>query len=202
MSCRICLSDETPETFVSPCQCIGTAAFIHQECLNTYFTYYPDRICRVCMTQMECIYDPVLSYIVFGMLGVTITYSGIDVFLKLGILSVLLSVFVYYTKKHLFNDTVVAFLIAIYLTFVTGGHPDAVFIFLFTMYMVSLSVTFLVTRQLALFVFFAPPLLALAIRILLELDGLATSVYVSLLFLIWYASIRTAVGNRANPLLT
>jgi hypothetical protein len=196
------MGDENPETFVSPCQCRGTSAYIHAECLDMYFTYYPDRVCRVCMTQMEGSADPWLSYAMIALLGVTVTYSGVDFLVKLGLGLSMILLIVFYAKNNLFNNTVVSFLLSLYLTFAAGGHPDAVFIFLFTMYIVSLGVTILVTRQLSLFLLLAPPFFALATRMVLLLDALATGVYVSILFLVWYAWIRTAVGNRANPLLT
>lgn len=53
MQCRICLGDEQPEAMLVPCRCRGTAAYVHDHCLRTYFTYYPDRICRVCHERME-----------------------------------------------------------------------------------------------------------------------------------------------------
>ena len=53
MECRICLSDEHPETMLVPCRCRGTSAYVHSQCLRTYFVYYPDRICRVCHERME-----------------------------------------------------------------------------------------------------------------------------------------------------
>jgi hypothetical protein len=154
------------------------------------------------MTQMEGSADPWLSYAMIALLGVTVTYSGVDFLVKLGLGLSMILLIVFYAKNNLFNNTVVSFLLSLYLTFAAGGHPDAVFIFLFTMYIVSLGVTILVTRQLSLFLLLAPPFFALATRMVLLLDALATGVYVSILFLVWYAWIRTAVGNRANPLLT
>lgn len=53
MECRVCLGDERPETMLIPCRCRGTAAHVHDHCLRTYFTYYPDRICRVCHESMK-----------------------------------------------------------------------------------------------------------------------------------------------------
>lgn len=52
MECRICLDSDQPETMLSPCQCRGTAAYVHQRCLERYFQFYPDGICRVCMGQI------------------------------------------------------------------------------------------------------------------------------------------------------
>lgn len=53
MECRICLTSDHPDTFLRPCRCRGTSAYIHEHCLRTYFRYYPDRLCRVCREPME-----------------------------------------------------------------------------------------------------------------------------------------------------
>jgi hypothetical protein len=52
MECRICFGDDRPETMRIPCRCRGTSAYVHEDCLRTYFSYYPDRICRVCQYSM------------------------------------------------------------------------------------------------------------------------------------------------------
>lgn len=52
MECRICFGDEHPETMLVPCRCRGTSAYVHDRCLRTYFSYYPDRVCRVCHERM------------------------------------------------------------------------------------------------------------------------------------------------------
>ena len=38
---------------LAPCRCRGTSAYVHDTCLRTYFSYYPDRLCRVCHERME-----------------------------------------------------------------------------------------------------------------------------------------------------
>lgn len=52
MECRICFGDEHPETMLMPCRCRGSSAYVHDHCLRTYFSYYPDRVCRVCHERM------------------------------------------------------------------------------------------------------------------------------------------------------
>lgn len=52
MECRICFGDEHPETMLMPCHCRGSSAYVHDHCLRTYFSYYPDRVCRVCHERM------------------------------------------------------------------------------------------------------------------------------------------------------
>lgn len=193
MTCRICLEDQTPETLVTPCRCSGTSAYIHIECLESYFTYYPDRICRVCRTEMEGLPSPVLSIVVFTLLGMTITYSAVPLMTKLGLSLALMTLTVFYSKKKLFNDTVSSFLLAMFLTFATGGHPDAVFLFLLSLYTISLGFSIFVTRQWALILLIGPPIFAMSVYLLIPFDAFATAVYLSLLFLVWYAWIRTAV---------
>lgn len=53
MECRICLGDDRPNTMLAPCKCRGTSAYIHEHCLRTYMSYYPDRVCRVCREPMR-----------------------------------------------------------------------------------------------------------------------------------------------------
>ena len=53
MECRICFDTGRPEQMLVPCRCRGSSAFVHDTCLRTYFSYYPDRICRVCHERME-----------------------------------------------------------------------------------------------------------------------------------------------------
>ena len=53
MECRICFGTELPETMRMPCRCRGSSAYVHDHCLRTYISYFPDRICRVCHERME-----------------------------------------------------------------------------------------------------------------------------------------------------
>lgn len=50
--CRICLDTENPTTMIAPCQCRGSAEFIHKTCLEEYFRHFPDGVCGVCRTKM------------------------------------------------------------------------------------------------------------------------------------------------------
>ena len=52
MECRLCFGDEQADTMLVPCRCRGTSAYVHDHCLRTYFSYYPDRVCRVCHEHM------------------------------------------------------------------------------------------------------------------------------------------------------
>jgi hypothetical protein len=57
-TCRICFSNENPESLVSPCVCTGSSAFIHEECLDRYLEHFPDGICRVCLVKMRVQVNP------------------------------------------------------------------------------------------------------------------------------------------------
>lgn len=37
---------------VTPCNCRGSVAYIHDDCLQEYLSYYPDRMCRICLTRI------------------------------------------------------------------------------------------------------------------------------------------------------
>jgi hypothetical protein len=52
--CRICYEpDDSNSQLVTPCECRGTSAYIHEACLDRYLSYYPDGICRVCLVKMR-----------------------------------------------------------------------------------------------------------------------------------------------------
>lgn len=57
-TCRICYEPENETKLVTPCNCRGSSAFIHEECLERYMEYYPDGICRVCLGKMRAKVDP------------------------------------------------------------------------------------------------------------------------------------------------
>jgi len=57
-TCRICYGNEEMGVLITPCNCRGTSAFIHQECLERYLEHYPDGICRVCLIRMRVQINP------------------------------------------------------------------------------------------------------------------------------------------------
>lgn len=50
--CRICLDTDDPYSMVAPCNCRGSAEFIHKTCLEEYLRHFPDGVCRVCRENM------------------------------------------------------------------------------------------------------------------------------------------------------
>ena len=57
-TCRICFGTDGRETMLSPCNCRGSSAFIHQECYERYLEHFPDGMCRVCNTRMVLAKNP------------------------------------------------------------------------------------------------------------------------------------------------
>lgn len=52
-TCRICFGTDAQETMISPCNCRGSSAYIHQDCYERYLEHFPDGLCRVCMSEMQ-----------------------------------------------------------------------------------------------------------------------------------------------------
>ena len=53
-TCRICYEPESHmNLLLTPCNCRGSSAHIHELCLERYMEYYPDGTCRVCLTKMR-----------------------------------------------------------------------------------------------------------------------------------------------------
>ena len=50
--CRICLDTNDPNEMIAPCECRGTAKFIHKTCLQQYIRHFPDGVCSVCKNGM------------------------------------------------------------------------------------------------------------------------------------------------------
>ncbi|KAI9340223.1 hypothetical protein BDR26DRAFT_360907 [Obelidium mucronatum] len=47
--CRICLSNDAQEDLISPCKCIGTAEFVHKECLDQWMAVSKrSNTCGIC----------------------------------------------------------------------------------------------------------------------------------------------------------
>jgi len=64
--CRICLSDEGQADLVTPCECRGTIAFVHEACLNKWRTMQHatsrQDVCQLCMSPYRVRGDIRTSY--------------------------------------------------------------------------------------------------------------------------------------------
>ena len=83
---------------VSPCQCRGTAEYIHKTCLEEYIRYFPDSVCRVCKFQMvqRDIYLFFSHVLLFFWLSLFISFSKVPYYTKLFYTGLL--VFVFFTS--------------------------------------------------------------------------------------------------------
>jgi E3 ubiquitin-protein ligase DOA10 len=200
MICRICLDDGTPSTLVSPCRCIGTAQYIHRECLERYFTHYPDRMCRVCRTEMVGpmpYQDKVLTAIVLVGLGVTLTGSTLSFASKGTLGMLLLATTAFFLRNNLFNQSVAIGTLIVYVTFVNGGQAHAVVTIISTVNALAALVTMLnyipaayvATMAVTMLVFVYLWLTALAFAA--TTDSYALSVFMCIVYMGWYAWVRT-----------
>jgi hypothetical protein len=111
MECRICFGTDHPETMHSPCRCSGTSAYIHDSCLRTYLSYYPDRRCRVCHGSME---HPLVDLernllcaaILLAWAGILLSVSAVSPFTKLVCLIGLLCVLVHHVRRKQLSYTI------------------------------------------------------------------------------------------------
>lgn len=87
-TCRICFGTDAQETMITPCNCRGTSAYIHQECYDRYIEHFPDGICRVCYADMRVAEKPDAGpgLIVLGLAVVLLHNAGLPVHIKAGLL--------------------------------------------------------------------------------------------------------------------
>jgi hypothetical protein len=200
MECRICFEEDDVTKFLSPCQCRGTSSFIHPSCLDRYIQYYPDRICRVCNTpflQYNSRRDIGLCVVVFLVLGILLFFSHVRILMKLFLLGMTVLLSLYFLHRGLFSTTPIVFLTILCMLFLPGGHPSATDLWVIALGIIVLGYT--LGRQ-------VPALMLLGILTICmvfgyvffltmfayhALDTPAFTVYVSILYLSWYAWLHT-----------
>lgn len=98
MQCRICLEEADPHEMRMPCQCRGTAAYIHRVCLEKYIQHYPDGICRVCKTPFtvsRSIGETMIVCCMVSLFTYLLLYSRLDPLSRLGLfLAILASILI------------------------------------------------------------------------------------------------------------
>lgn len=199
MQCRICF--EEGGEFLSPCDCRGTSAYIHPDCLDRYFEHYPDRICRVCRSIMtlprskrEWVYVITTCLFVHALL----LASGQSLLFKLLALIFFWNVGVYYVSIDLFSGKTFLGLLCLWGLFLPGGNYQAITTMLLAIGGIALMYT--------LFVFVPPQYVFRMVTILLlflyaaflamitltSMDTPTFVLYLTSTFLIWYAGIQGA----------
>lgn len=198
MECRICFGDDDDESLIAPCRCRGTSSYIHRDCLEKYIQYYPDRICRVChspFTPFRTTYDVVYAVGVLFVLACLIFCSSSRILVKCALFAAVSLVTLYFFAMNLFSKTPVLFLGVLLLLFLAGGHPAAVTMWLIVLgllafvcilslhvpaiFILAMFVTLLMATYVGFFTL-------LAYR---NLDPPAFSVYIGILYLVWYGWI-------------
>ena len=53
MTCRICLDEDNLENLIQPCNCTGSTAFVHEECLLKWLTVSNRTDCEICKFQYD-----------------------------------------------------------------------------------------------------------------------------------------------------
>lgn len=87
-TCRICFGTDAQDTMISPCNCRGSSAYIHQECYDRYMEHFPDGICRVCSADMRLAENPDAGpgLGVLGIVVILLHNAGIPIHVKAGLL--------------------------------------------------------------------------------------------------------------------
>jgi hypothetical protein len=207
MQCRYCFGDEDVETMITPCLCRGTSQYTHQSCLQRYFTYYPDRMCRICNTRMEyvstfervlpCVFVPVLTSLVMvssmsppskfmmvlGGLGLSALFATQSIFHKdIATGSFFLGVVLLSTRHDLQITMWVlgAFgILAWFRTVLQYIQPEILLLFLTC----TLVVVYLVLFTMS---------------IVTHLDSLGSAIFVVQMFLYWQSLLHLRPGHTRN----
>ena len=193
MQCRICFEEDG--ILLSPCSCRGTSAYIHQRCLDTYIEHYPDRICRVCNQPMKMSIQKfqILKFcLLFLILIFLVMTSTAPVYMKVLFTIALVSLFVYYSYNELIDDKHGVVILCICTLFLSGGEKYsimAIIIGLFSLaFLCSLQVFVPLQYLIIVGVNFVVLVYSLMITITLFpfLDHIAFTVYLCVLYLLWY----------------
>jgi hypothetical protein len=203
MQCRICFEEGDTTSLVTPCACRGTSFYIHRTCLDQYIRYYPDRTCRVCHVQFPRYVSPRegrLYWIVFLSFVALLVVSSARLLVKVALLGAATVLSACFLQRNLFSTTPLVSLFILGLLFLPGGHPTTVYLWLSILGAAAFSYTLayqlpmivlLVILMTSLVAAYAGFLVVLAYT---TLDSAAFTVFLSVLYLAWYAWV------HENPL--
>ena len=196
--CRICLETENPSTMVAPCDCRGTAKYIHTKCLNDYIFHYPDRLCRVCRQPMyvaspsRMFVDCVLT----GLLLTLLAFSSVRILDKAILFVAAVAVFAIYYIYNIISVSTELFAIAVAMLFFMAAHHE-LFILLIgclgliaTVYVLSVYIPIRYVMALGAIVVGMSYMILFAISISHQLDAYAGSFFMALVFLAWHGWIQ------------
>lgn len=209
MQCRYCFGIDDDEPMIAPCLCRGTSQFTHEACLQRYFTYFPDRVCRVCNAHMEyvsmsdrvlpCLFIPLLTSLVMltsasppakvmfllGGLGLSALFAAHPIFQKdIAIGSILVGgiLMIAHSDARLMMWLLGGFSVLMWMRTVFYYIPSHV-VLLF------LACSFVIL-YLALF----------TMVLVQQLDALGTAIFVMQVFLYWQSALRLRPTLVRNPI--
>lgn len=107
--CRICLDTDNPFLMTAPCNCRGSAEFIHRTCLEEYIRHFPDGVCRVCQTSMAFMdgYEIFSQIVTYCWLTGLLIMSQIPVHTKLVYLTMTLALLTFMGVRKMFSYAVI-----------------------------------------------------------------------------------------------
>lgn len=206
MECRICLGDDSPSTMLVPCRCRGTSAYIHDHCLRTYMSYYPDRLCRVCREPMRHPWiDIERTFICASSLllwvGILVGYSTSPLPLRVLAVMVLAGLIVYHAKhQSLTYESTFVFIVGSGFLVVSDPMLLPQTVFLMAALMMLATVCLFVPAQTLILVLVCLLLMIYSILLLLAValrtDAAFTSLTLLAIAAAWLAVARPARLNE------
>jgi hypothetical protein len=199
MQCRICLEDGTPRTLSSPCHCRGTSKFIHRTCLDQYIQYYPDRICRVCLSPLSPVIrlrEGALALGILLVLGGLILLSEMRTLGKIVLGGSVLGVVITCCMYSLINSISLMGLSTLIILFLPHHNPVAVTVWIMGFGSVAIVTTLArrIPAIIILKIILAVAISAYGVFVLvlasLMMDSPAFTALVCVLFLAWYGWIQ------------
>lgn len=205
MECRFCLSDETPETLIAPCQCRGTLTYVHDSCLRTYFVYFPDRICRVCHERMEHPWidlerNVICATITFLWIGILSALSSASLSVKVACVlgsSALLAYHVW-TRRLSYEFVIVGVATSATLTFTDPAYlPQTVILVSAILLLVALCCVVPAEALLIIMVFGLAVLYSLLaiLAVAIRTDPAFSGLFLLTLATFWFAIVRPGYRN-------
>lgn len=198
MQCRICLEEGDALTLLTPCQCRGTASYIHRACLDQYIRYYPDRICRVCRDRFqryESSRELGLCCALLVYLFTILFFSGARLLVKIALLGAISVISFYYILYGLFSSTPLVFVSILTMLFLPHSHPSAVYMWMIILggvafvYTLARYLPVIILLGIIVVLFVTGYTAFLAVAAYHALDPPAFTVFLSVLYLFWYAGV-------------
>jgi hypothetical protein len=199
MQCRICLDEGDALSLLTPCQCRGTASYIHRTCLDDYIRYYPDRVCRVCLHGFVHSASPEgFHYFVtlFTYLTIVLFLSSVPTLVKSILFVAASAVSAYLLHRGFFGSTPLVVVSVLTMLFLPSPHPSAVYLWLTILGGVGIAATLSQLLPAVLLLGVVVVLLVTAYAGMLimaayyALDPPAFTVLLSILYLVWYGWVR------------